>query len=1149
MVTIPFFVDRIGGMNEARFQILFFEQQYFLTTRHKIKDIVSLYLKMTVVNPYAKKSKNLDSSSYFKISPDSPARLEAIDSALRNSNPRTSADVPQAFQQGTPPKYPHANTIHDKSQRISASIVTPNTSITKKKKSTFQAQLRQQILDLKKKKRLKALEDERKVLEETRRAAAEAERIRKEDERKKKEEDRKRKEEEHERRREEEEKARRLRAQEKMEKQRLKATQKAEEQRIALENSQRLSLIARNDAIQIFHHMHPNCAIPIMTNSPVPFYPSLGTHLNSQHSFPFVYSSGNYSTANCGAFNPSFSFFPSAHMGLGALPPELTDSQFQRGTHDTPFQQGFACLSPDPTPNHHIFQEVKSYQSPHLYAKATKLTKKLPPPKYLSTNPMQHPSPFSNDYELMPHPLVIFKENITSPFGVSVHMKTQSILLSLESMDSTMTENEVITPEGVEGKKEDNISDNNIQSKEALSPKSNHDDSESSLTKGPENGEQSHTMQVKRRRRKRAFFHVMTVMDCSKQNEKGWETDPTKLLSPGDLILEIQGVKIGGLDFPQACKLFSSNQNMESSLESHSDKGSLQGTQSGLIRCSLLIARPKPKPLIEKPSKLIPKNKVECGELVKASKIERRKIRSLLDLNTHEMSSLVVVLLRVLIHNDRLLGYKATSEVWEECLKSSKAFETFDNSNLLKKLKEWQLLNDDKASVLFTSYWKKEWEQLGKDSKLKHGSKCEYMTLSQTSFARALPRPPHGCRCGEVDHHYVHDPSCILYYQLRSICETSMANVKPVSKEEVALKSTLMDLSAMELAYRDRILSLKGEAENEATEAKFVNEMEIVQVRQLKTAIFAPSLSVMVLSAVSMIGLACEEFLSSADLMDVTVTDSQEAFDEDDIPLLCLGKHSKVGTYHQFPSKKRKENTDNLSFGFHPAFLAKILNFIGSTWGHVYQDQSHEEFSWRWEVHHGQTSEDSRKREVLKSPRTPGKLTWEQVEFFVDDAMIDRFQTVSLTELSSLDLQNRDSQETLLLAQDLLRLFHLISPQRTGLLDELRALEQMHIIVKSKHGASLLAEDWFTHVDPLILNDMNNKWSYCLDPDNKYLIDPKVRRELSNYWIRVDNGWALNEDLSDVIFLDDEWEEWQRSFEADKIVVSNREDGIGRFGL
>ena len=302
----------------------------------------------------------------------------------------------------------------------------------------------------------------------------------------------------------------------------------------------------------------------------------------------------------------------------------------------------------------------------------------------------------------------------------------------------------------------------------------------------------------------------------------------------------------------------------------------------------------------------------------------------------------------------------------------------------------------------------------------------------------------------------------------------------------------------------------------------------------------------MVLCAVASIGHMFKEPLEtilealdvdggSADCVDDCVDQ-----DIDDLPLLALGKRPPLGELGPL-AKKTRNGTELASLGFHPTFLAQLLIFISHTWGHVYREPTHNDFSWRWEVHHGQTSESHDKRETSKNPRTPGSLTFENVEFAVKSTAFAKTNKVAQDQVPETPT-----------AEDIIRLAYLLSPQKTGLLDELKALLDLLIIVRtSENGAAILAEDWFTRVDPLILDDMDAKWSYGADPDNKYLIHHKVKRDLANYWIRGhdDDAWALQEDLSEIIFVDEEWDEWRRSFEAEKAIFADNEDGIGKFGI
>lgn len=158
-----------------------------------------------------------------------------------------------------------------------------------------------------------------------------------------------------------------------------------------------------------------------------------------------------------------------------------------------------------------------------------------------------------------------------------------------------------------------------------------------------------------------------------------------------------------------------------------------------------------------------------------------------------------------------------------------------------------------------------------------------------------------------------------------------------------------------------------------------------------------------------------------------------------------------------------------------------------------------------------------------RNPRIPGSLSFEQLEF------------VNITP--------GDPK-----AEDLVRLAYLVSPERTGLLDEMMALVETGLLERTMDGGAVLPKDWFMKVDPLILENMEAHWSVEADPNSKYLVHPKVRNGMTN-WERVDGGWALKEEPSDVIFYDEEWEEWRKTFLDREERRVNQEDGIGNFGI
>jgi hypothetical protein len=438
--------------------------------------------------------------------------------------------------------------------------------------------------------------------------------------------------------------------------------------------------------------------------------------------------------------------------------------------------------------------------------------------------------------------------------------------------------------------------------------------------------------------------------------------------------------------------------------------------------------------------------------------------------------------------------------------------------------------------------------------------RLDFMTLAQLSAIRALPRPPRGCRCGSVDHEYVNNPTCVLYHSLRKLSSKSATDLSPSKRP--GLETSLRDLSAVETAFKDRIIKMKEDQEQEEAEATFVDEMEKTQTRHEKRAIFAPNFSTMVLCAIAAIGPTFDKSVESVlsvedDPKDEVVETTpkineekdEEDKDEDDLPLFSLGKRQASDSIGS-AVKKAKRESDRASLGFHPAFLAQMLAYMSRTWGHVYRESSHSDYTWRWEVHHGQTADRAPKRDKSKSPRAPGSLSMANMEFAIKDESIHRLKKIPFT-INSKWFGNGEAAKTKQKkwAEDMISLAYLLSPKKTGLLDEVKALMQLGIVRKSKQGAAVLSKEWFARVDPLVLEDMDMKWSFEADPNNKYLINGKVKRDLANYWIRVDGAWALNEDLSELVFLDNEWDEWRRSFEDEAEKRADDEDGIGKFGI
>ena len=126
---------------------------------------------------------------------------------------------------------------------------------------------------------------------------------------------------------------------------------------------------------------------------------------------------------------------------------------------------------------------------------------------------------------------------------------------------------------------------------------------------------------------------------------------------------------------------------------------------------------------------------------------------------------------------------------------------------------------------------------------------------------------------------------------------------------------------------------------------------------------------------------------------------------------------------------------------------------------------------------------------------------------------------------------------------------HLLSPQRTGLYDEVMALYEMGVLRRTCGGRFVLSDKWYNHVDPLLLEDWALHWGKDIDPKNKHCLSELIRDELATSWSHVEGGWALSNDAADIVFLDDEWEEWQRHFRDRHESHLNEAEGIEKFGV
>jgi hypothetical protein len=128
------------------------------------------------------------------------------------------------------------------------------------------------------------------------------------------------------------------------------------------------------------------------------------------------------------------------------------------------------------------------------------------------------------------------------------------------------------------------------------------------------------------------------------------------------------------------------------------------------------------------------------------------------------------------------------------------------------------------------------------------------------------------------------------------------------------------------------------------------------------------------------------------------------------------------------------------------------------------------------------------------------------------------------------------------------KLAYVLSPNRCGVYDELLSLIRTKVMHVDDRGIPVLTQDWWSHLDILILDDMWSKWGIRSDPKGTYGIADKIRKGLNRKWLRSDWGWALTPNKDDIIFEFEEFDEWRVAFEGKQQTRSEGVDGIGRFG-
>jgi hypothetical protein len=578
---------------------------------------------------------------------------------------------------------------------------------------------------------------------------------------------------------------------------------------------------------------------------------------------------------------------------------------------------------------------------------------KQPGSGMLAARPMELPSPYAYTHERIDGAIVLVKTPAKpeeSSFGVTLKMDMQSALVSqewllangdtlnrappskqdssgvepakpLESNEPVITERDpsttVSSPTSATGGVVDSTKDGEarIEVDHSVSTISNRE------------AESTNQTEPKSRapRRKRWFFSTLMVQDASKQNDRRPD-DAAKRLRPGDIVLEIDGRSTAGLTFQQAVGLM---------------KEASRTDGDGVVRCSIIIARRRAPIVKNRPSV-----SVSVSRPVPANPMTRKG-----PLAIDELAAFVNCMIKSFTDPMRTLGKPFTDDHFQVLAQMNQVLSSLSVAYMKGIWKEITVEVESETKGNALAYWTSEWQKEPQESKVPG---VDFISDAQRASLRALPRPAKGCRCGAPDHEYVNDIKCPLYSNLRhgSASTSDLSNTDGILSS--ASPKVTSDLNAVEKAFKDRFVKLRTEQRAQEAEAKFVAQMEDLQLAQRNQAVFAPSLESMVLSAVAELqhGIRdlsldplpppqSEDLKASTESLEkpALANDDDDSDDDDDVPLAQLGK--RPSKTEVTPLKKpRREVPIRL------VFLAKLLNAISSKWGHVYCEPSDEEHAW-----------------------------------------------------------------------------------------------------------------------------------------------------------------------------------------------------------
>lgn len=888
---------------------------------------------------------------------------------------------------------------------------------------------------------------------------------------------------------------------------------------------------------QQVYNSHPQYHQPIQMNAsaaysvqPQQYYAQMYQgnfhHATMPHPLQSIYAPANIQSTHQQVGNPVIPS-PATSAPLPtqqlSLPRQYTTLQTPQSTINFHHKNGVPihplAISNSIGQQHHLQQQMTVQNRPVLASAVPKPTKPLSPSEMvLSKGTIVHPSPFAKTHELVNEKIRIWKRrdgSIDTSFGVHLTFVQKGCLVAVEDTKS----------------------------------KSNQEPKNDQLNTTPtkENEGTKSKVEVKPKR-KRVKYGAMVVTNADAQQKRALPgTGRDQMIQKGDIILQVNSIQVSDKLFHDATKLFASGHREET----------LQDGRTVFI-CELVVAREK--------------------SVVTALNMQKWYQQQHLSMMSSLQNKPVKVPLVVNDTNDFVLSGEFTTEelkAFTSAIKDKIMSRTFKDSSFtgIMTMPEYrtvlqQRTEDDlkKKWVVHCksvdrrlvnsalTQWRKDWVDEKKkalalyptpptveDIFYTSDSLKEYqthLTPSKRSDMRSSARPVNGCKCGSLQHNYVNDIGCFLYRDCKNLMEADKRKELEVDRRKKEKNETLKKyegkLNSIGNAHVQRIVKQNDELKAEALEARFVDEMERIQISTFKVAVFAPSLlSVLILSTIAAIadmegkevyGPSLDESKAKKREVNSDERDSDsDSDDDDDIPLMALGKRSSPSKSSSNKKSKLSESQVDL------AFMTKVANYISKVWGHVYKEPIDVEHAWIQHCLKKRHDKQVEGNSSFSKKQRKDDYAFEHIQYLLNDTSIDLVSKSEPTQVATA--------------------LHII--EKTALLEEVDALVEADLIEMGGEGTLKLKRGWERKVPPTFLYDMQDQgWNKISDVSNKFCLHEEIRNKLDSQWKNNGYGWLHRSDSdSNILISHEKYYQQKDSFTIRFTDHLNEMEGVAQFGI